>query len=102
MYEEYFYRLHHLHADFINVPASVACDSNPCENDAECVSLYVAGEDGNKYKCICKTGTKGTHCETEICLTGKNSINSCILFYCMLWLQHLYQVNTAGCSKQQK
>ena len=55
-----------------SVPASVACDSNPCQNDAECVSLYVAGEDGNKYKCICKSGTRGTHCETKTCFTGKN------------------------------
>ena len=39
-----------------------SCDSGPCKNDADCVPEYKL----NSYRCHCKLGFFGTHCENEV------------------------------------
>lgn len=48
-----------------------ACSKNPCLNDGECNLL-----DNSEYKCVCKPGWSGQHCENDLneCI---NSISPC-------------------------
>ena len=38
------------------------CESNPCRNGADCVPEYKS----NLYRCHCKLGSFGTHCQVKV------------------------------------
>ncbi|KAJ7357606.1 hypothetical protein OS493_024419 [Desmophyllum pertusum] len=49
----------HANATFHHYSPSSPCESDPCKNGADCVPDY----EMNSYRCHCKLGFCGTHCE---------------------------------------
>ncbi|KAJ7357607.1 hypothetical protein OS493_024420 [Desmophyllum pertusum] len=56
----------HANATFHHYSPSSPCESDPCKNGADCVPDY----EMNSYRCHCKLGFFGTHCELEDGMDG--------------------------------
>ena len=50
----------HIHALIYSVLEKNSCRPNPCKNDGQCVETI------SNYKCYCRSGFTGKHCEGNL------------------------------------